>query len=113
MSVHIAPRNCRTRRRSAPTASRTRPWLQRGPCRGGPTGFRPRLETHGNQTGVPRTSYGVPAQYKGLEPEVARNGSVGIPWKVWVSLGLAFGWGLVPISVAPQLGVAGLLLLPV
>jgi hypothetical protein len=38
---------------------------------------------------------------------------LGIPWKVWVSLGLAFGWGLVPISVTPQLGMAGLLLLPV
>jgi hypothetical protein len=62
---------------------------------------------------VPRTSDGVPAQYKGLEPEVARNGSLGIPWKVWVSLGLAFGWGLIPISVTPQLGMPGLLLLPV
>jgi hypothetical protein len=61
----------------------------------------------------PRISGGVPAQYKGLEPEAARNGSLGIPWKVWVSLALAFGWGLIPISVTPQLGTAGLLLQPV
>jgi len=53
---------------------------------------------------VAPTSDGVPAQYEGLQPEVARNESLGIPWKVWASLALAFGWGFVPISVTPQLG---------
>jgi hypothetical protein len=78
-----------------------------------PDGFPPSPGNAWEPNSVPRTSDGVPAQYKGLEPEVARNGSLGIPWKVWVSLGLAFGWGLIPISVTPQLGMAGLLLLPV
>jgi hypothetical protein len=78
-----------------------------------PDGFPPSPGNAWEPNSVPRTSDGVPAQYKGLEPEVARNGSLGIPWKVWVSLGLAFGWGLISISVAPQLGMAGLLLLPV
>jgi hypothetical protein len=60
----------------------------------------------------PRISGGVPAQYKASNPRPRGTGLWESPGR-WVSLALAFGWGLIPISVTPQLGTAGLLLQPV
>jgi hypothetical protein len=64
-------------------------------------------------SGVPRTADGVPPYFKDLEPDAARHGSLGIPWKVWVSLALAFGWSFVLFAVTPRLVGGGLYLLPV
>ncbi len=54
---------------------------------------------------VPRTPDGVPAPYKGLEPDAAREGSLGIPSKVWVSLILGLAWGVVGGMTAALLPV--------
>lgn len=52
------------------------------------------------------TSDRVPAPYKPLEPA----GALGVPSKVWVSLILAWGWGVVPVTLLPW--GAGLILGP-
>jgi zinc-ribbon domain len=37
----------------------------------------------------------VPASYRRMEPSAGRDGSLGVPSKVWTSIILGFGWGLV------------------
>ena len=55
----------------------------------------PRLSDVWEPNRVPRIPDRVPAPYKGFEPEAAGEGSLGIPSKVWESLILAWGWGMV------------------
>ena len=64
-----------------------------------------RLDDVWGPNGVLPTSEHVPAPYKRLEPARASR----VPWKVWMSLILASGWLVVPLTLS---GVTGLILRP-
>lgn len=60
-----------------------------------------------------RTPDGVPAPYERLEQGVAHRESLGVPWKVWVSLILWLGWGMIAWQTAALLPwPAGLIVRP-
>jgi len=55
----------------------------------------------------------VPASYRRMESAAARDGSLGIPSKVWASIILGFGWGFVAGILAGPLPLgARLIVLP-
>jgi hypothetical protein len=55
----------------------------------------------------------VPASYRRMEPAAARDGSLGIPSRVWASIILGFGWGFVAGILAGPLPLgARLIVLP-